>query len=107
VAAARKRLDEPERAGDERTFAVDVAGPAPQEPAARVELLPDDVDRPPKPLRGDAVPAHARAAKHGSVERLRPGVLDVRAELVGPAPLLDVRPDALAFLAPRVHVVGR
>jgi len=106
VAAARERLDEPERTGDERAFAADVAGPAPQKAAARVELLANPVDRPAEPLGRDAVPAHARGADDGGVERPRPGVLDVGAELVGPALLLDVRANPLAFLAPGVHVIG-
>ena len=107
AARPRERLDEPERAREERALLGRLAAVAVEERPTRPELLADGGDRAGHALAGRVGEAHPRRAQHGGVELLRVRVEGVRAASLREAPRLDELADGLALLAPARRVVAR
>src|SRR5204863_6387511 len=91
----RQRVDEPERAGQERAFPLSLPGVAIQERAGGAELLANRIDR----GRGSRVRGVEVAEPHGEQDRgvklVAVGVKRVAPPRVRPAPLVD--PATLPF----------
>src|SRR4051812_4311100 len=89
AAGPGERLDQPERAGDERTLRTLLAAVAVEQPAARIEILSDGVDHVREPLARRIEEVHPRAAKQAGVELAAAREHDEGAAGVGPALALE------------------
>src|SRR5205823_672645 len=105
AARSRKRLDEPEGAGEERALLPLLAAVAVEQRPACGELLADRRDRAGDALAGRLGEAHARRAQHRRVELLRVRVEGVGAASLREAAALDEVADGVALLAPALGVV--
>src|ERR671934_2556665 len=99
----RERLDEPERAGDERALLLLLAAVAVEERPARTQLVPDRVDRRAEPFGARVEVAHPRQAEDARVELVAAWIHDVRAARVGPAFVLDELAQLRARVTPLVR----
>jgi hypothetical protein len=106
-AGARERLDEPEGARDERALGSCVARGPVEQAVPGVEPVTHRRDRAFQAFRCDASPLHACRAQERGVEPVGARVLRVRAEVRGPAALLDELRDPLSLPPPAVGVLVR
>src|SRR5581483_6953420 len=107
AADARERLDEPERAREERALLPLLAAVAVEEWAAGAERGADRVDRRARARVVRLQEAGADREQHRRVEFLGAGVERVAPLLRGPAAVVDPRTDLLRLLAPRVGTLAR
>ena len=104
---ACERLDEPERAGDERALHPLLPAVAVEEPAAGAELALHGVDHGREPPAGDVEVVHPREAQDARVQTAATREHHVAPPLLRPAFRLDELAHLARAVAPRVRALAR